>query len=208
MPKSCSKCKKEFQPGESVLNALSKPWHVSCFVCGSCNKPFSGGSCVLEGGVPMHEDCAKKQFEKDSGGCDVCHKTLGNGEPIVELGDGGKYHQSCFVCAKCKKPFDKKMPYHVKVEGNPYHPKCAEVDKSATETVIQNNKTCTNCGKTIKAGVRVVPDLGSFHPECFVCDTCNSELDGSYYVHPKTEKASCKPCIDKFTAKWNSMDEK
>lgn len=207
MPKSCSKCKKEFRPGESILNALSKPWHVSCFVCGKCQKPFSGGSCVLEGGVPMHETCGKDKFEADSGSCDVCNKTLGNGQPIVELGDGSNYHQSCFVCAKCKKPFDKKSPYHVKVEGQPYHTRCADVDKRAATTAIQNDKICAKCGKDITAGVRVVPDLGSFHPKCFVCGNCNCELSGSYYVHPKTKKPSCKPCIDKFTAKYNSMDD-
>ena len=166
----------------------------------------------MEDGVPMHDYCAKKQFEKDSGDCDVCGKTLANGEPIVELGDKkGKYHQKCFVCNKCQKPFDSKMPYHVLQEGKPYHPDCAidnsELAHAAVDKVIQNNKTCTACGKTIKSGVRVVPSLGNFHPHCFVCATCKGELEGSYYVHPKTEKPTCKPCLDKFTAKYNSMDD-
>lgn len=206
--KICAKCDKEFQPGESVLTAMDKPWHVGCFVCAKCKKPFTGGSMVLDGnGKPMHEDCSKEKFEDDSGTCDMCDKTLGNGEPIVELGDGSQYHQSCFKCNVCKKPFDKKSPYHVKVNGKPCHTKCADVADDVTEKIFENNKQCTKCGQTIKSGVKVVPNVGNFHAKCFVCDTCDCELSGKYFIHPKTEMPSCKPCVDKFVQKWDRNKE-
>jgi len=155
----------------------------------------------------MHEDCAKEQFDKDNGTCDVCGESLGNGEPIIELSDYSKFHQSCFKCTVCGKPFDKKNPYHVKVNGKPCHTKCADVADDVTEQVIKNNKGCTKCGKPIDGAVKVVPDVGNFHPECFVCDTCGCELSGSFSLHPKTELPNCKKCVTKFVQKWDRNKE-
>ena len=206
MPNICAQCKKEFQPGESILNALGKKWHTSCFVCGACKKPFAtsgSGTCVLLNGVPMHERCVNDENESESGECEICKKPLLPEEPILSLGDGTKrYHQKCFVCAKCKKPFTQQDGYHVLQKGKPYHPDCIidkdKMKKSATKKSMEKNKICKACGKKITASVRIVPDIGHFHPHCFVCDSCRGDLDGKYFVHPETEKPACETCIAKF----------
>lgn len=202
---SCAQCKQVFQPGESILNALEKKFHTTCFVCAKCKKPFaSSGSatCVLQDGVPLHEGCAKNEMEEDMGECGICHDKFGSGEPILALGNGKEYHQRCFVCVKCKKPFKKGVGYHVMKKGKPYHPDCAtddrELAESATKKSQENDKICKGCGREITAGFRIVPDVGHFHPGCFVCASCSGDLDGTYYVHPETEKPACKSCIDKF----------
>ena len=61
--------------------------------------------------------------------------------------------------------------------------------------------------KTITSEVKVVPDVGCFHTESFVCDTYGCELSGKYFIHPKTEKPNCKPCVDKFVQKWDRNKE-
>ena len=156
----------------------------------------------------MHEDCAKKNLEKTGEKCSICWKPLGT-EPVIELsGAGGgkaRYHQKCFVCDKCKKPFSGDSPYHIRKNNKFYHPECVIEDKEIANAP-KKNRVCVACGKDITGAVRAVPDMGQFHPECFTCGNCKCELEGSFWINPKTEKPSCKACIDKFKGKWNTMD--
>jgi len=52
---SCAKCKKPITG--SVLQAMKKTWHDSCFVCTSCNEEFTE-SFVNVSGLPYCNKCA------------------------------------------------------------------------------------------------------------------------------------------------------
>mmetsp|Transcript_12243 Transcript_12243/g.19705 ORF Transcript_12243/g.19705 Transcript_12243/m.19705 type:complete len:217 (-) Transcript_12243:128-778(-) len=207
--KICAKCSQSFQPGESIVNALEKRWHTHCFVCHNCKKPFQSGSLVMENGHPVHEDCSTSGANildgtnDHPGDCPVCGKSLLGTEPVVSLGDGDeKYHQKCFVCFKCKKPFQGTTLFQE--NGKPCHVECMGGKSAAAQTAVQTMKdehSCNGCGKPFEASSarRFVEGMGHFHPECFVCTTCRGALEGRFYVHPTTEEPTCKPCIDKVT---------
>ncbi|KAG7363459.1 LIM domain containing protein [Nitzschia inconspicua] len=203
--KLCAKCDKEFQPGESLLNALSKTWHIHCFVCGKCQKPFNtSGSFVMDGrGNPVHEECstiAGQDDNGDLGDCPLCHKPLSGTEPIVSLGAGGqeKYHQRCFLCHKCHKPFQGTAFFME--NGKPCHAECVGNETNMAKSAVQSlsiDKFCNGCGKEFEAygSRRYVEDVGHFHPQCFVCNSCRTSLEGQFYVHPTTNEPTCQKCV-------------
>jgi hypothetical protein len=205
--KVCARCDLEFQAGESILNALSKTWHTHCFVCGKCQKPFDSNVFVLDdSGNPLHEGCSSKAgvHEDDNGDfvdgdCPICHNPLRGTEPIVSLGLEGqeRYHQRCFVCGKCQKPFSGAAFFME--NGKPCHAECVGTEKNMAKAAVQSlssEKVCNGCGKEFGAygSRRYVEDLGHFHPECFVCTSCHKSLEGQFYVHPTTHEPTCQRC--------------
>lgn len=205
-PKICAKCDKAFKAGESILNALSKNWHTGCFVCATCDKPFTNGSFVMDShGSPIHEECSAvtaKDDPGDLGDCPICLESLSGGtEPIVSLSDQEKYHQKCFVCGKCEKPFNGTAFFME--NGKPCHTECVgnepEMAVSAVRA-LSSDKYCNGCGKEFDAygSRRFVEDVGHYHPQCFVCNSCQSSLEGKFYVHPTTNEPTCQKCAIYF----------
>ena len=203
--KACRKCSEDFKAGDSVLNALGNAYHAQCFVCATCGNPFASGSFVMDGaGNPCHEKCSSVKAvdpDADLGDCPACSKPLNSAEPVVSVGQGTskeKYHQRCFVCGKCRKPFHG-TSYFVE-NGKPCHTDCIgsgakDVAQTAVST-LQDDKTCHGCGKAIKgdSSRRFVDGIGHFHPNCFKCSSCEASIDGKFFVHPTTERPICKAC--------------
>lgn len=209
--KCCAKCNKPFQDGESFLTAIDNDWHKDCFVCGFCNKPFPNIflDIFLESGthIPLHKDCQRKKEQQGADKCGVCGKPLLSGETVVSIGDGQQqYHQECFTCAKCRKPlFGGGSANFVKSNNKPYHVGCmrmsGDVNAEIKEATKDENDKCVTCKKKI-TGAKKVNDIGQFHPECFMCDTCDKHISGNtYYKHPKTNMPMCERCMKKLTKK-------
>jgi hypothetical protein len=214
---SCAKCDEGFKSGDSILNALGKKYHPTCFVCAKCNKPFatSAGqsSLILENDEPVHEGCANLEGTttivddgegKDLGTCLACNKPLGlPGDAVVSISDNERYHQRCFVCSKCNKTFD--GGHFFTDNGKPCHPECMktqdnkkQVVKAAMDT-LDDQSSCQACGKPfgVEGRRRFVDGIGHFHPKCFVCATCGNDFDnGRFFLHPTTKKPTCKTCIE------------
>jgi len=80
---------------EHGLEALSKKWHVQCFVCTVCRKPLSGSFLHRDGNPYCAEDF-HKLFSKV---CNGCGKVI-QGQFLKALNK--EWHVSgCFVCSKC-----------------------------------------------------------------------------------------------------------
>ena len=124
----CSKCGKEVTNGG--VKAMTKIWHQECFVCTTCKQPFDEDGYYNVGGSPYCKPHAIERKKKDSGGLINCSKcgqevTSGGVKAMQQI-----WHQECFVCTTCKKPFDKDGYYNV--EGSPYCKKDAtEANKLA-----------------------------------------------------------------------------
>lgn len=80
-------------------------WHRSHLVCFKCNanigdeyRPFIASG--LKDKLPLCLDC---HMVAEHQTCTVCHTPLF--ESCVEI-DEKQMHQSCFVCERCKAPFE------------------------------------------------------------------------------------------------------
>lgn len=58
---------------DKTYSALNKTYHLDCFVCAVCSKPFEGGSFVPHEDKPYHQACFKSKFGKK---CGVCQKDI------------------------------------------------------------------------------------------------------------------------------------
>lgn len=92
----CSKCNMRIKG--DCLNALSKQWHPSCFICGHCQRPFGNSSFYLEDSVPYCERDWNLLFTTK---CHQCLMPIQAGDKWIEALDRN-YHSSCFKCSSCQ----------------------------------------------------------------------------------------------------------
>lgn len=92
----CSRCNIRIKG--DCLNALTKQWHPSCFVCGHCKRPFGNSSFYLEDGVPYCERDWNQLFTTK---CISCGYPIEAGDRWIEALNQS-YHSQCFKCANCQ----------------------------------------------------------------------------------------------------------
>nr|CAB3263408.1 LIM domain-binding protein 3-like [Phallusia mammillata] len=92
---SCGKCNKKIV-GE-VMHALNQVWHVTCFVCTACQKPFRDGVFHMENDKPYCVEDFNRLF---STMCKGCGYPIDAGDHYVEA-IKAQWHESCFTCTVC-----------------------------------------------------------------------------------------------------------
>ncbi|KAM6902686.1 PDZ and LIM domain protein 5-like [Xenentodon cancila] len=92
---ACARCNQKIL-GE-VMNALKQTWHVSCFVCASCQQPIRGNMFHMEDGQPY---CEKDYYTLFGTNCHGCDFPIEAGDKFLEA-LGFTWHDTCFVCAVC-----------------------------------------------------------------------------------------------------------
>lgn len=92
---TCGKCHNKIV-GE-VMHALNKTWHMTCFVCTQCSKPFTDGVFHLENDKPYCVEDFNRLFSTN---CKGCNFPIAAGDHYLEALDG-QWHDSCFNCAVC-----------------------------------------------------------------------------------------------------------
>jgi len=109
----CAGCSR---PIESAgLQALNKKWHKDCFVCNSCNKPFTS-SFMHKDGMPYCTEDFQKLFSKKCAGCG----NVIEGQFIRAVNQ--EWHvNGCFVCCKCKGALTAGF---IERDGHPYCKNC------------------------------------------------------------------------------------
>lgn len=133
----------------------------------------SGPGAAMMGGRPMATHTPDGRPIQFSGPpCAACNEMVIG--PVTNALDK-QWHPECFVCMACRKPF--KSGNFVEHDGKPYcdddfnnlfGPKCAGCLKPVTDK-------CINAvGKT-------------YHPECFYCAGCGTELRGKPYKEDEGE---------------------
>lgn len=176
----CAHCSQAIQG--QCISALNKQWHVNCFICAQCLKPFGTAPYFEREGNPFCESCLYGIFSSRCGACD---------QPIkadTVNACGKQYHPECFVCAHCRRAFAG-QPYF-EYGGRPY---CQLHYHS------QIGATCgCGCGRSIMG--RVVQALGKqWLPEHFLCGFCMNSLAGQNFTQ-RDNKAYCNGCFGKLFA--------
>ncbi|XP_031414223.1 PDZ and LIM domain protein 5b isoform X3 [Clupea harengus] len=93
---SCARCQGKVL-GE-VINALKQTWHVSCFLCTTCQQPIRNNTFHMEDGQPY---CEKDYYEVFGTSCHGCDFPIEAGDKFLEA-LGFTWHDTCFVCAVCQ----------------------------------------------------------------------------------------------------------
>ena len=95
---SCAACSNSL--GIDSVNALEKQWHKECFVCQTCKKSLVTEGFKAHEGRPICVECFNSKFGLK---CTGCQKAISAAYVQVK---GNPWHSDCFVCNRCKKPFD------------------------------------------------------------------------------------------------------
>lgn len=117
-----------------------------------------------------------------SGVCQNCNKKINGCESACRAMEH-LYHVQCFLCCSCGKQLIGKAFYNI--DGKVY----CEQDYTKLEVAP---KYCYFCGKIIKQ--KIIQALGrSYHPSCFRCSVCQTELDGIPFTRDQEGKIYCVP---------------
>ncbi|OBZ85860.1 Transforming growth factor beta-1-induced transcript 1 protein [Choanephora cucurbitarum] len=159
----CPGCQQPIQG--TVVSAMDKVWHATCFVCTSCQKPLEKEEYFVHEQQPF---CAKDYQSMFSLRCDYCH------EPITKTAIralGKHYHEGHFCCVVCQTPLDDHSAFMVH-EGQPY---CQDDYKKSY------SKKCNGCGDYLVG--QYINALGqAWHPTCFVCTECKQPFKGGSFI--------------------------
>jgi len=177
----CAHCDEPIQG--ACIDAIKKKWHVNCFICCQCLKPFGTSMFYERDGNPFCEGCFYGIFSDRCGGCDQPIR----GESISAC--GRRWHPEHFVCAHCKKSFGN-TPYF-EHNGQPY---------CQLHFHAQAGKLCgCGCGKQVMG--RVIQALGKqYLPGHFTCGFCMNPLTQLKYKE-HNGKAYCDVCHSKIFGK-------
>lgn len=78
---------------------LEGKWHVKCFGCHTCYKPFPDKSFYVFENAPY---CRRHYHKLNNSLCRTCDEPIEG--PCVQTIEGWRYHPSCFVCFDCQTP--------------------------------------------------------------------------------------------------------
>nr|XP_019573513.1 PREDICTED: LIM and senescent cell antigen-like-containing domain protein 2 isoform X3 [Rhinolophus sinicus] len=119
--------------------------------------------------------------------CQRCQACFSPTERIVHS-SGELYHEHCFVCAQCFRPFPEGLFYEF--EGRKY---CEH------DFQMLFAPCCGSCGEFIIG--RVIKAMNNnWHPGCFRCELCDVELADLGFVK-NAGRHLCRPCHNREKAK-------
>uniref|UniRef100_A0A673T4X3 LIM zinc finger domain containing 2 n=1 Tax=Suricata suricatta TaxID=37032 RepID=A0A673T4X3_SURSU len=119
--------------------------------------------------------------------CQRCQAHFAPAERIVNS-NGELYHEHCFVCAQCFRPFPEGLFYEF--EGRKY---CEH------DFQMLFAPCCGSCGEFIIG--RVIKAMNNnWHPGCFRCELCDIELADLGFVK-NAGRHLCRPCHNREKAK-------
>lgn len=98
--------------------------------------------------------------------CCACNTPIED-QPKIEA-MGKVWHQSCFKCPMCEKPFET-LSFVPGDDGMPY---------CETHFYEKQGLLCAACRMPITAGKRIMMGDKAFHAEHFCCDHCKKHLAG------------------------------
>ena len=181
----CKGCRKKCS-GE-VLRVNDVYFHNQCFRCKGCEQNLSQGGFFTRDKDYFCAPCYQANFGTK---CSKCGQYV-EGEVVTALGK--TYHQNCFRCAGCQKPFP--TGERVTFTGkNCLCQKCAVNDVTAatttsvgggsvstpcTTTAAEEGK-CAGCGAELKDGQALMALDKHYHVWCFKCKSCGTLLHGEY----------------------------
>ena len=96
---------------------------------------------------------------------------------------GNTFHQACFTCARCKRPFP--TGERVTFTGkNCLCQACIQADKDGEPLPVQvGEDCCAGCGQQLREAQALVALDKQYHIWCFKCTACSVLLHGEYMGH-------------------------
>ena len=193
----CKGCHKKCS-GE-VLRVNDLYFHNGCFNCKGCGVSLSQGGFFSKDKEYYCATCYQANFGTK---CAKCN-TFVEGEVVTALGK--TYHQNCFKCAGCSKPFPtgERVTFTGKnclcqvcanisseLTGNDGEVPAATTTTTATTSTAPCAKmatdkphregTCAGCGDELKDGQALMALEKHYHVWCFKCKSCGDLLHGEY----------------------------
>jgi len=144
-------------------------------------------------GQPAVTPARKPEQKLPRGMCAGCRKTIGGTQKVQAMGK--EYHPEHFQCSTCAKVIGNANFYEK--EGQP---QC----NSCFQSVFCQK--CAQCQRPI--ATQALTALGqSWHPDCFVCTTCNNPFNNASFFE-RNNKPYCSVCIhDTFSQKCRSCNQ-
>lgn len=97
----CVRCNGPFADFESMAcTSEDEYWHLGCFVCAQCFKPFGGNLDYYN--VDGLYYCQHDYIQLFAPCCRECHQFILNGQFVRALNT--TWHPDCFHCQFCQKP--------------------------------------------------------------------------------------------------------
>lgn len=161
-----------------VINVKGSRFHKDCFNCFSCRQ-----SLQKLGGFLEHEGnffCKNCYGEQVGPKCPGCLRPVQAGLKAIDA----IWHPQCFKCTSCSCDFGNSVPYKPH-EGKPYCTECYEnvfLDK------------CFKCGEIIR-GEMIEGMQNKFHPQCLLCDDCESPISAGDTFHTAGDRVYCDACF-------------
>ena len=167
----------------SCINAINKSWHVNCFICAQCLRPFGTSMFYEKDSNAFCEGCYNGIFSDRCGGCGQPIK----GEKISACGK--KWHVNHLMCNQCRTVFGKGgMLWEDK--GSVYCEPCFR----GKQGLICG----CGCGILIGERQRVVQAVGKNWIEShFACGFCMNPLKDLKFKE-KDRKGYCEICYLKL----------
>lgn len=189
----CKGCHKKCS-GE-VLRVNDVYFHSHCFVCKGCSTSLSQGGFFTKDKDYYCASCYQSNFGTK---CNKCN-TFVEGEVVTALGK--TYHQNCFKCEGCKKPFPtgervtftgknclcqscaNNQSHHELIHNNATTATATTSTAPSAKRANDNNARddlCAGCGEELKDGQALMALDKHFHVWCFKCKQCGELLHGEY----------------------------
>lgn len=219
-PNTCPRCKGkifEMERKESKKAA----WHMKCFCCKKCQKPFDNLKYVHDGSdneiycspcfkktfpenqTPLiHSDTTKIDATNDELACPRCHGAVFSAEQM-EI-KGHLYHKKCMSCKNCKRPIDISI-LAIGPDKDIYCKICCDkiswpgsyvipTDMSVIPGEAGERESCPRCNGKVFEAEKMASKRGLYHKKCFSCIKCRGQVDYYGAIEGPDDEIYCKVC--------------
>jgi len=153
----CAKCNQPIT--EVYTTAMDKKWHLDCFQCQGCNRPFGDETFQEHKGDPYCNACYQDTIAPKCAKCKL---------PVIskyQFTNNQYWHAECFVCQTCSTSVATSVYFH---ENNPFCLKCYH---KARGTI------CHACRSPLHGSNYIEVRGKKYHEEHFQCAYCLRKLD-------------------------------
>jgi len=222
-PATCPRCKGKTFEMERKLSKRSA-WHIKCFSCKKCQKPFQNIHYVYEGTddeiyckscfkktFPENEtpliytDTTKIRAENEESACPRCNGAVYSAEQM-EI-KGKFYHKKCMTCKNCSRPISIDI-MAIGPDNDLYCNICCHKlnwpgqyvvpwDTSVIPGDAGDRETCARCNGKVFEAEKMTTKRGLYHKKCFACIKCKTQLGYYGAIEGPDDDIYCTVCYKK-----------
>lgn len=172
----CQGCKNSISSTTTYIKHKKRCWHPECFKCIICQSWLASGEHHDVDDNPMCKDCYTAKVSRK---CAACQ------EPIIKTGVQhglASFHPDCFNCSKC----NSNMVNESKVKDVGGELLCCKC-------YLKLAKKCFHCNGPITSRYTIYKGQ-PFHCECFKCNLCGSNIEGTDFYETSLNEILCTKC--------------